>query len=157
MSQPITLISAMSRDHVIGTEDGMPWNVPEEYEQYRNFIKDQTVIMGRKSYAIFGPDLTSKHNFVVSRSMKEGDNYRVMDSLEAALEAAGKLDRKIFVAGGGSIYAQALPLADEMYLSYIKGDFEGIVYFPEFDASNWEVVEEKDHEAFEFFHYRRRT
>lgn len=61
------IISAMSRDRVIGSGEGMPWNVPEEYQQFLSFVEDQTVIMGRRSYEIFGPDLTSAHTVVVSR------------------------------------------------------------------------------------------
>jgi dihydrofolate reductase len=61
----------------------------------------------------------------------------------------------VFVAGGGSIYAQALPLADEMYLSTIKGDFEGDAYFPKFDAAEWMITEERDEPEFVFRKYRR--
>ncbi|MEM7369899.1 MAG: dihydrofolate reductase [Bacteroidota bacterium] len=149
------LISAMSRDRVIGTQDGMPWNVPEEYQQYLAFVQNQTVIMGRKSYEIFGKDLLSSKNLVISRGYPDGPGYQVYSSLEQALESAKTLDRTIFVAGGASIYAQALPLADEMYLSYIKGDYEGIAYFPEFDPQNWMIVEQRDHPQFEFVHYKR--
>ena len=42
-----------------------------------------------------------------------------------------------------------------MYLSYIKGEFSGDAYFPEFDQSKWEVAERRDHEGFEFVHYKR--
>lgn len=59
--------------------------------------------------------------------------------------------------GDASVYAQMLPLAEAMYLSFIKGDFEGDAYFPEFDEEDWDVVERRDHEAFEFVHYKRKT
>ncbi|MEL6675861.1 MAG: dihydrofolate reductase [Bacteroidota bacterium] len=152
----INLISAMSSTRVIGTQDGMPWEVPEEYQQYLGFVGGQTVIMGRRSYEIFGPDLTTTHNLVISRSLEAGPGYEVSRSLEEALESARNLGKKIFVAGGASIYAQALPLADQMYLSIIKGEFEGIAFFPEFERGNWEIVEQKDHPRFTFFRYRRK-
>lgn len=157
MSPPIILISAMSFDRVIGTEDGMPWNVPEEYEQYLNFITGETVIMGRRSYEIFGNDLTSKNTFVISRNMRDGTGYRVFKNLDVALDRAKSMKEKIFVAGGASIYSQALPLANEMYLSIIKGNFKGIAYFPEYEKLEWEVVEHTIHTDFEFFRYTRKT
>lgn len=152
---PIILISALARNRVIGTQDGMPWQIPEEYQQYLGFIRDQTVIMGRRTYEIFGADLTSRYVLVVSRSLAPGEGYQVCGSLEDALVAAQQLDREIFVAGGASIYAQALPLADEMYLSFIEGEYAGVAFFPEFDPEVWEVVERRKHSQFEFVKYRR--
>jgi len=152
---PVIIISAMSKDHIIGTQDGMPWNIPEEYQQYLSFVKGQTVIMGRKTYEIFGKDLEVARVLVISRSYPENNHYTVFSSLEDALEYARKFDETIFVAGGASIYQQALAFADFMYLSEIKGDFEGIVYFPEFDISQWDIVEEIDHEQFIFRKYKR--
>ena len=53
------------------------------------------------------------------------------------------------------IYEQTKALDSDMYLSFIKGHFTGDTYFPRFDVHAWEVVEQRDHEAFEFIHYRR--
>lgn len=157
MSHPVVLISALARNHVIGTQEGMPWHVPAEYQQYLGFIRDQTVIMGRRTYEIFGADLTSRYALVVSRSLPPGKGYQICHSLSDALAAAQLLGRTIFVAGGASIYAQALPWADAMYLSYIEGTHEGTAYFPAFDPAAWEVTERQVHPQFEFVRYRRRA
>ena len=42
------VIGAMAMNHVIGSGDGMPWDVPEEYAQFLRFIDGQTVIIGRR-------------------------------------------------------------------------------------------------------------
>ncbi len=47
---------------------------------------------------------------------------------------------EIFVAGGASVYADALPYADRLLLSYVDGDFEGDTLFPEFEESDWQVT-----------------
>lgn len=152
----IKLIAALARNHVIGTANGMPWDVPEEYQQYLSLIRDKTVIMGRKTYEIFGKDLSSKRVFVVSRSMAQNGEYEVVDDLDKALMQAAAFPEDIMVAGGASIYAQSLPFANEMFLSYIKGHFSGIAYFPDFDQEDWDVVERVDHPRFEFVVYRRK-
>ena len=151
----IILISAMSSDRVIGTKDGMPWNVPEEYRQYLNFIRGQSVIMGRRTYEIFGNDLTSKRVWVLSRSLKPDNSYLLANSLEQAVQEAKQYEEEIFVAGGASIYQQALSIADKMYISIIKGNYEGIAYFPDFDSSAWEITEQREAEAFTFIKYER--
>ena len=45
----------------------------------------------------------------------------------------------MFCAGGADVYAQALPHAGAMYLSFIKGEFSGDAYFPEFDDADWTI------------------
>ncbi len=150
------IISAMSTDRVIGSGDGMPWSVPEEYQQFLGYVEGQTVIMGRRSYEIFGPDLTSAHNIVISRSEAEQEGVVVCGSIEEATEKATSFGKTVFSAGGATIYAQTLSLAEAMYISYVKGDFSGDAYFPEFDEDEWDVVERRDHEGFEFVHYRRK-
>ncbi|NKB66916.1 MAG: dihydrofolate reductase [Candidatus Latescibacteria bacterium] len=151
------LISAMSTDRVIGSGEGMPWSVPEEYQQFLRFIKGQTVIMGRRSYEIFGPDLTSAHNLVVSRSGVDNPDVTVCAGIEEAVARAKSLGKTVFSAGGASIYRQTLPLASAMYLSYIKGDFTGDAYFPEFSEDEWDVSQRRDHEGFEFVEYKRKS
>lgn len=149
------IISAMSRDRLIGKGDGLPWHVPEEYNQFLRFIEGQTVILGRKSYPIFGKSLTSDHNVVVSRSLSELPGAVVVPSIEQAVEVAESFGKTVFSAGGSTIYQQTIPLADTMYLSFMKGDFEGDAYFPEFDESEWTIDRTEDHPKFQFVVYRR--
>jgi dihydrofolate reductase len=151
------LIAAVAENRVIGKGDRMPWDLPHEYEHYRRIIADQTVIMGRRSYEIFGKDLTSRHAVVVTRSVdKESlEGAIVCHSLKEAVDQAESLGREVYVNGGASIYGQALPMVDEMDLSIVKGKFEGDAYFPEFEESAWRIVERVDHGGWEFCRYVR--
>jgi len=151
------IISAMSKDRVIGSGDGMPWSVPAEYEQYLRFVSGQTVILGRKSSDIFGPDLPDGTTAIVISRSASIENVHVTKSLDEALLFAEGLGKQVFVAGGGSVYAQAIPLAEEMYLSTIKGDFEGDTYFPEIDSNDWRITEERDEPEFVFRKYQRKA
>ena len=151
------VIGAMATNHVIGSGDGMPWDVPEEYEHFLRLIEGHTIVIGRRSYDIFRKGLTSAHNVVVSRSAGGGtDGTVVVPSVEDALRVARLFGETIFSAGGASIYKQTIPLADTMYLSYIKGQYGGDAYFPEFDEQEWTVEKREDHPRFEFVVYRRR-
>ena len=154
------IIGAMATNRVIGSGDGMPWDVPEEYAHFQRLIEGHTLIIGRRSYEIFGNSLTSAHNIVVSRSGGDGIVSRgasVARTIEDALRMAESFGGTLFSAGGASIYAQTLPLADTMYLSYIKGRFTGDAYFPEFSDQEWAVETREDHPRFEFVVYRRTT
>lgn len=151
---PVILVGAMTKDRVIGQGDGMPWDIPEEYQTFIDNIRGQTVIMGRKSYEVFGPDLTSAQTIVISRS-KPDIGAPVVDSIQAALDAARGHGAKIFVAGGSQIYKLALPHANWMFLSEIKIDYEGDKYFPEFDRSQWEIAREDEHAKFIYREWKR--
>ena len=150
----MSIIGAMSTDRVIGSGDGMPWDVPEEYAHFLRLVDGQTIIIGRRSYEIFGAGLTSAHTVVVSRSANL-PGVSVVPSVEAAVRVAGSFGRSVFSAGGASIYAQTILQADTMYLSFIKGRFTGDAYFPEFSEEEWAVERREDHPRFEFVVYRR--
>jgi dihydrofolate reductase len=149
------IVGAMATNRVIGRGDGMPWNVPEEYEHFLRLIDGGTLIIGRRSYDIFAPSLTSAHNVVVSRSAGDLPGAVVAPSVGEAMRVAASYGDAFFSAGGASIYAQTLPLADAMYLSYIKGQFDGDAYFPAFDEREWSIERREDHPRFEFVVYRR--
>ena len=149
------IISAMSRERVIGSRNGLPWNVPGEYRQFLDFVRGQTVLFGRTSYEIFGNDLRESRLVVVSSSVRTLPNAEVHPTFEAAVEAARAHGTTVFCAGGASIYRQTRPLATRMYLSFMKGEFSGDVYFPEFDEAEWQVTETRDHPEFEFRIYLR--
>jgi dihydrofolate reductase len=150
------IIGAMARNRVIGRGDGMPWDVPEEYEHFLQLVAGQTIVIGRRSYEIFGKSLTSAHTVVVSRSATTLPGALVVPTIDDALREAAAFGRTVFSAGGASIYAQTIPRAEAMYLSYIEGDFTGDAYFPDFDEREWTVERREPHERWEFVVYRRR-
>ena len=146
----------MSENRVIGNESGMPWSIEEEYSQYLSFVKGNTVIMGRRSFEIFGRDLGDSWNIVVTRQDMHFDNAVTAGSLEDAITIASKTNNDIFIAGGASVYSQAIPLAGYMYLSTIKGTFEGNAFFPEYNRDDWTIIQETDRPDFCFHILKRR-
>jgi dihydrofolate reductase len=160
----ISLIAAMSQNRVIGIDNRLPWNLPEDLKRFRALTSNHVIVMGRKTYESIGKPLPNRENRVISRQ----ENYslkgaRVFQTLEDALSApiqnvaAGvgsdgkpapvlKVD-EIFVIGGGEIYKQALPLADRIYLTVIDRDYEGDAFFPDFSGLKFvEVASEKRYE-----------
>lgn len=152
----IIIISAIGSNRIIGKGDGLPWHIPSEYDQFLGYIRDQTVLMGRRSYEIFKRDMLPKRMVVVSRTHKT-DQASVFPSLPEALEYAKKFPEDVYVCGGQSIYEESLPYADCMYLSFIKGEHKGNVYFPEFEEGDWSLEKKEEHDEFVFVIYRRKT
>jgi len=150
----VIIIAAIGNYHVIGNGDGLPWHIPAEYNQFLDFIKDQTVIMGRRSYEIFKKDMLPKRMVVVSRKFKT-DRATVFGSFPEALAYSNSFSEDVFICGGQSIYEESIQLADYMYLSFIKGEHQGNVYFPEFDKGEWNVELKEEHDEFVFMIYRK--
>lgn len=158
----VVIISAMAADRVIGSGDGMPWDVPQEYQHFLNTTRDATLILGRRSYEIFGPTLTSARCFVVTRhpdrftpSPNATSDGIAVSSLEEAVIRAREFDAHIYVAGGGQIYQQAIDTADGMLLSVIPGDWSGETYFPSFAADDWHVRLMEDRGSYQLTQYER--
>ena len=150
----VIIISAIGSNYIIGNGDGLSWHIPSEYDQFLGYVKDQTVIMGRRSYEIFKKDMLPKRMVVVSRTLKT-DRASVFGSLEEALEYSLSFPEDVFVCGGQSIYKESIQYADYMYLSFIKGEHQGNVYFPSFDEGEWSVEKNVEHDEFVFVIYRK--
>lgn len=150
------IIAAMGANRVIGAGDKLPWRVPEEYQLFLNFITNQTVIMGRRTFEIFSKNLPSKRTVVISREKKSCARASIYPSVSEALKEAERYPEDIFVAGGATIYQQTIDLVDKLYLSIIKGQFHGDVFFPPFQKSNWIEEQRCLYPAFDFYIYAKK-
>lgn len=148
----------MSQNRVIGYQGALPWSIPEEYAHFLASVRGAVVIMGRVSWEIFGPDLSESEGVVVSRSVEEGRGYTVFPDLAPAVAYARGLGKPVFIAGGQSIYSQALDqgLVDELWLSVIPVEVEGDAFFPWFDPSEWDLVCQEDRLSYRFEQWKRR-
>jgi dihydrofolate reductase len=141
----IIAIAAMSLNGVIGSQGRLPWHVPVEYAHFLNSINNQVMVMGRKSWEVFGADVNTACNIVLSRTPAVMDRAVCVQSLKQALDLGKTYRRTIFIAGGGEIYKAALQqnCCHEMWLSTIPMHVEGEVQFPEFNPEAWTMSEEQ--------------
>lgn len=152
----ITIISALSQNNVIGLNNALPWHISEEYEHYLSIVKGNIVIMGSVSYAIFGRDISDSEVIVLSRTKTYSEkNVHVCNSLENVLQMLKGASEKVFCAGGASVYTAMLPYTNTLYLSYIKGEYEGDTYFPQVKDNEWQCMTTKEHKEFDFKIYER--
>lgn len=139
-----SLISALARNRVIGINNTLPWRLPEDLQHFKRLTLGHHIVMGRKTFESLGRPLAGRTSVVISRDphylLPEG--CLLAGSIEAALALCDE-DSEIFCIGGAQLYAQALPLADRLYLTEIHAEFQGDAWFPEFDRGIWtEIVRE---------------
>ena len=158
----ISLIAAASENNIIGKDNKLVWNLPTDFSYYKETVRHKVIIMGRKTAESPNFYFSEKRNIVITRQKDfQKENLEVKNSLEEALVSVTG-EEEVFITGGSQIYTQALPLADEIYLTRVHGIFEGDAFFPEFDLSEWKVVKKDFHNAdqqnshdFTFFVYER--
>ena len=81
-----------------------------------------------------------------------------MTSVEEALERSVDLGlANVSICGGGEIYALALPIADELLLTYVPEDGGGDTFFPRWDESEWDEAGRETLERVERVRYVRKA
>lgn len=145
----ISLIAAMSRNKVIGKDNKLPWKLPADMKRFRELTSGKPVIMGRKTFESIGKPLPNRKNIIITRDRNyKRDGCIIVHSAKDALKAAG--DGDVMIIGGAQIYAEFLPKANKMYLTFIDADFEGDAYFPEYNEDEWKEMNREEHVDNEF-------
>ncbi|MDP3734095.1 MAG: dihydrofolate reductase [Nanoarchaeota archaeon] len=156
----ISIIAAMTTERVIGKDNKLPWlNIKEDMDHFKTVTSGHSVIMGRKTYESIPPKfrpLPKRDNIIISSTMPEKEGIDVVRSIDQAIERARSYKNEIFIIGGASIYQQALPITERMYLSVLKKEYEGDTYFPQFNEDNWIVTSRKECTDFELLIYDRK-
>ena len=118
MPASLTLIVAYSENRVIGRDNTLPWKLPGDLAHFKRSTLGHPILMGRKTWDSLGRPLPGRSNIVISRNPDfAAPGATVVPTLEAALAACGEVEQA-FVIGGAQIYAQALPLAQRIPVSY---------------------------------------
>jgi dihydrofolate reductase len=165
----ISLIAALTQNHVIGKNNDLPWHLPDDMKYFMQTTKQHHVIMGRKNYESipekFRP-LPNRTNIVVThQSNFHAPNCTVVNSLEQGIALAKKNnEQELFIIGGAEIYKLAMPFAHRLYLTEIQTELEGDTHFPTLDKQQWREVsrthhttDEKHRYAFDFVVYEKKN
>jgi len=164
MKKPeLAIIVAMSRNRTIGINNTLPWRCPEDLKRFKALTMGHHLIMGRKTFDSIGKPLPGRTTVVVTRDRSlKIDGCTVVHSLHEAIASCAR-DTHIFVVGGADIYAQAMGLADTLYITEIQQTVEGDAHFPEFNPDEWQEVSREIHHQetpeileYHFVTYRRK-
>lgn len=142
----ISIVAAVGKNRVIGNKGKIPWDIPEDLEYFEDLTIGSIVVMGRKTFESIGKPLSDRINIVLTKDKKYNlDGCLVANSIPEVFHyisiydfACGDLD--VFVIGGGEIYREFMNFADRLYLTEIDYDFEGDVFFPNFDRKKWNLL-----------------
>lgn len=146
----------MTRKRVIGQDNQIPWRLRGEQKWFKEATMGHPILMGRKTFESIGKPLPGRRNLVVTRTGNFAgvDLIRDLQAFDPApYELRGK---EVFVIGGVEIYRALLDRCDTIYVTFVKEEFAGDAYFPEFETQ-FEVLETiRETPEFDIFRYGRR-
>ncbi|MEX0593131.1 MAG: dihydrofolate reductase [Balneolaceae bacterium] len=155
----VAMIAAHDPELHIGADGELPWHFREDMFYFKRVTSGHPVLMGRGVYEEVGEKpLPNRRNVVLSRRGDWPDHaIEVCRSIPEALELLSGEER-VFVIGGGEIYAQFMDRADELWITEIHKTYHGDTFFPEYRdriGTDWVEVFREAHENLSFVRYER--
>ncbi len=157
----ISLIAAIDESQGLGKDNELLCHMPADLKYFKQITLNKTIVMGRKTYDSIGKPLPKRTNIVVSRNTRLFiPGVTITSSLENALSLSSSDETMII--GGASIYAQAIELADKLYITKIHHQFNADAFFPNISLDEWKITsieshnkDEKNPYDYDFITYER--
>lgn len=146
----ISLIAIIAKNRAIGFNNKLLYNIPEDMKHFQAITAGHAVIMGENTFrSMNSRPLPKRLNIVLTKK----ENFTAAGCLIAhSLEESIKLAKAhnsgdIFFIGGGQVYAQALPLADKLYLTIVDDKPEQAdTFFPDYSEFK-NIIKKEDKQS----------
>lgn len=142
----ISLIAAIDMNNAIGYKNKLLFKNKEDMQWFKEHTLNKICIMGRSTYESIGKPLKNRINVVLTKNKDYNlelnsfisHNTLIKHDLHEALKCFDDED-EIMIIGGESIYRQAFPYADRLYITKVHHRYDKAdSYFPKFDENNWQ-------------------
>lgn len=134
------MIVAKSKNNVIGKDNQLIWNLPEDLRYFKEVTMGKTVVMGRKTYESIGKPLPGRKNVVLTRnpSQLEGEDVICVTSVDEIFKLAET--EKVIIIGGEKVYEEFFDHCDILYATEIEKVVQGDAFFPQIKKKQWELI-----------------
>lgn len=158
----VSIIVAYTNNYAIGKNNELLFHISEDLKRFKKLTTGKTVIMGRKTFeSLPNGALPQRRNIVITHSNITYKDTEVVHSLKEAIDLAGNED--VFIIGGGSIYNEAINIADKIYATEIYCTIsDADTFFPIIDRKKWHIdnssdlfISEKYKLKYKFIDYKR--
>lgn len=164
MSQPrISIVAALSEKNVIGKDNKIPWHIKEDLVRLKNLTIGHVTILGKNTFTSMlayyeksgKPTMSMRTHIVVTTDTQfqiKKEYGFVAHSIDDALTLAKEKEtEEIFIIGGAKIFEQMIPFSDRLYLTIVKGNFDGDTFFPDYSQFSKVIEkEEKDNGEYKY-------
>lgn len=125
----LIMIAAVAENGCIGRSGKIPWHFSEDFKHFKSVTMGNTIVMGRKTFESIGSKpLPGRKNVVLSSTLLTSLHKDVVTikNFEDILQLHGD----VYICGGSRLYREVLPIADEMIITHVPGEYEGDTFFP---------------------------
>lgn len=160
----LSIVVAKAKNNIIGKDNNIIWNLPEDLKHFKNLTTGHTIIMGRKTFESLGRVLPNRKHIIFSQNPDfkvKDENVEVVHSLLQIQELI-EGEEEAFVIGGAMIYNFLMPYVKRMYVTEIAEEFEGDAFFPKINEETWKEVsrekgikDENNNMDYDFVTYER--
>jgi len=139
----IKMIVAYDNNQVIGSNNTIPWHLPEDLKRFKALTTDNVVIMGsntQRSLPKF--PLPNRFNIVLSKKQKahREEDYAIVHHVIDVLDILKEKDKTGYVIGGEQIYKLFLPYCDEVLATEVHTEVDnGDTHFPTLSTRIWKA------------------
>ena len=142
----LSIIVAIAENYAIGKNNDLLWHISDDLKRFKKITSGHKMIMGKKTFlSLPVRPLPNRISIVITDD--PADNYKGCIMAYSLEDALAKCDdnEECFIIGGGSVYAQFMPIADKLYITRVKRSYEGDIFFPEINEEDWILIDEEDH------------
>ncbi len=146
MNNPkFSIICAIAQNRAIGKNNQLLWHIPEDFKHFKQITTGHVIVMGQKTFESIGKPLPNRTTIVLSNDPECNIEGVVMArTFDEVFAKARELEKdEVFICGGGSVYAQTIGMADKLYLTVVKKDFEADTFFPEYSQFT-KIISERE-------------
>ena len=146
MPRCVSLVVAVASNGIIGRNNSLPWRLSSDLRRFKRITTGHWLLMGRTTYESLPGPLPDRRLIVLTRDpgfRVDREDVFVRRSLEEAFSLPGE-DELLFVVGGAQVYSQTLERADEILRTRVLAEVDGDTRLPEWDLSDFVLVERED-------------
>lgn len=145
----INIIVCIARNRAIGLNNRLLYRLRADMRRFKQLTTGHTVLMGRRTFESLPKGaLPNRRNIVLTRSSDARfPGCEVYSSLNEALSHTLP-NEEVFVIGGASVYAEALPIARRLYLTCVDNTpAQADTFFPEWNEEEWTCLSRENFPA----------
>jgi len=152
------IIVAVDQNNVIGNKGTLPWvNLPRDLKRFKQLTIGHSVIVGSNTLLsmskIVGRNiniLPDRRIYVLTREPQKLTRFSdcvAFSDIEFIHDISER--RRIFIAGGESIYRQFIDLPETrmIHMTKIFAKYQGDTCFPQTSSGVWRKIREESHPA----------
>lgn len=148
----VSIIVCIAKNRGIGKDNKLLFDIPADLQHFKKVTMGHPIIMGYNTFKSIGRPLPGRLNIILSPEDINIEGCTSAKSIPEAIEIASKQDQEeVFFIGGGMVYAQAIEIADRLYLTVVDAEPKADTFFPEYSKFNEiEKSEEEEYNGLKF-------